>query len=94
MYRPRLNAQLITGAAHCHAGLHKSHAVGALRAAWRRAGVGVAGVAMDTYGPWVGLMGHRGNDCGLVDETGYIILVTFVGNLRSKSKCWPMLYMF
>ena len=30
MYRPRLNAQLITGAAHCHAGLHKSHAVGAL----------------------------------------------------------------
>ena len=27
---------------------------------------------MDTYGPWVGLMGHRGNDCGLVDEIGYI----------------------
>ena len=56
-------------------------------------GSGSLELAMDTYGPWVGLMGHRGNDCGLVDDIGYSGHF-FFWNLRSKSKCWPMFYIY
>lgn len=54
-------------------------------------GSGSLELAMDTYGPWVGLMGHRGNDCGLVDDIGYSGHFFFFGTFEvnpSVGRCF------